>query len=138
MSGEGSSRRPRRRPRDDSPPSVHCVCNSRYRNHIGTHHTGDMFNPRRNKPRDEIHVHTWMDATLREITREVKDMVHRTASRKNAKFSFAIVSRNRNSNYEVRKVGEVLCYESSETETETEVLQDNLTLRDLGFCKVKS
>jgi hypothetical protein len=38
---------------------------------IGTHHTGDMFNPRRNKPRDEIHVHTWMDATLREITREV-------------------------------------------------------------------
>ncbi|XP_045792464.1 uncharacterized protein LOC123887229 [Trifolium pratense] len=61
-----------------------------------------MFHVIGNEPRDEVEVYTWMDATLKEIN-HVKLKVHHIATRRNAKFSLATVSRNKKFNYEVRK-----------------------------------
>ncbi|KAK2407231.1 Histone deacetylase complex subunit SAP18 [Trifolium repens] len=98
---------------------------------IGKHHPKEMFDER-TKPSDEIIVRTWMDSTLKDITRLVKDEVHHTATRKHAKFSFAIVSRNEDSKkYEVRKVGQEFCFE--EDSKKDQVLDNGQTLQELGF-----
>ncbi len=57
-----------------------------------------------NVPKDEIQIYTWPDATLREITDLLKDVIMQSVKQKHVSFSYGLVYPDRNGVYTMRMV----------------------------------
>ncbi|KAL4427142.1 hypothetical protein ABPG77_001146 [Micractinium sp. CCAP 211/92] len=73
---------------------------------LGAHHQLEDFARRRDEPKDEVQIYTWMDATLRELSDLVKE-VQPAARRPMARLSFAFVYPDRRGRNVMRQVGQV-------------------------------
>lgn len=91
----------------------------------GRHHNIMQYS-RGNVPANELHIYTWMDATLREITSLVKE-VNPDARRKGTSFEFSFVFPDpRSPIYRMRDIG-VTCAGQKGSD-------DNKTLAQARFC----
>nr|XP_025657880.1 histone deacetylase complex subunit SAP18 isoform X1 [Arachis hypogaea] len=68
----------------------------------GSHHTMEDFAVRGKEPSEEVQIYTWKDATLRELTELVKEVV-KPARRRHAKLSFAFVFPDKNGRFKVQE-----------------------------------
>lgn len=71
---------------------------------IGGHHNEEDFAVRGKEPKDEVQIYTWKDATLRELTDLVKEVVP-AARRRNAKLSFAFVYPDKRGRFVLKQAG---------------------------------
>ena len=55
-------------------------------------------------PNNEIQIYTWPDATLREITDILKDVILQSIKQKHATFAFSLVYPDRNGVHTMRSV----------------------------------
>ncbi|RAL46247.1 hypothetical protein DM860_016680 [Cuscuta australis] len=72
---------------------------------VGGHHTESDFAVRGKVPKDEVQIYTWMDASLRELTDLVKEVVPE-ARKRDAVLSFSFVYPAKTGRYIVKHVGE--------------------------------
>jgi len=91
---------------------------------FGGHHVLRDFEPRGREPKNELQIHTWKDATLRELAELIKD-VDRNARESNARLSFSFVYPDRRGKNVMRQVGLVHSTRIGE--------DDHKTLEDLSF-----
>lgn len=84
------------------------VCPSLLRTFVrnGGHHSPPQFEPGKEPVDDEVLLHTWPDATLREITTLLKQ-VNDEARRKEARLQFAFVYPDKRGVMVLRPVGKV-------------------------------
>eukprot|EP00300_Choanocystis_sp_HF-7_P030753 c39682_g1_i1.p1 GENE.c39682_g1_i1~~c39682_g1_i1.p1 ORF type:complete len:170 (+),score=30.02 c39682_g1_i1:36-545(+) len=98
---------------------------------VGKHHRPEEFENLEEKLKkkllDEICIHTWKDATLREITDLIKE-VNFDAKNPRARLSFALVYPNTRGILKMRPIGEC---SSSPTRQPTQT--ENKTLEELKF-----
>lgn len=90
----------------------------------GSQHRLEVFSNRDRLPEQEIQVHTWQDASLREIADLIQD-VNPDAKKPNARISFSFVYPDRTGRNTMRNVGVV---HSTRTSND-----DHATLRELKF-----
>ncbi|GJZ13112.1 histone deacetylase complex subunit SAP18-like protein [Tanacetum coccineum] len=72
---------------------------------VGGHHNQAEFAVRGKEPKGEVQIHTWMDATLRELTDLVKEVAPE-ARRRDASLSFAFVYPTKTDHFIVREASE--------------------------------
>ena len=70
----------------------------------GAHHKAEDYATRGSEPSTEIHLHTWMDATLRELSDMIKQSVPEARMR-GSRISFAIVYPDKRGVLVVKEVG---------------------------------
>jgi histone deacetylase complex subunit SAP18 len=90
----------------------------------GTHHSLRAFDRRDKLPSEEVQIHTWKDASLRELCDLLQD-VRPDAKNSNARISFSFVYPDRTGKNTMRNVGVLHATRPSN--------DDNATLRDLKF-----
>ncbi|XP_010934405.1 histone deacetylase complex subunit SAP18 [Elaeis guineensis] len=93
---------------------------------IGGHHPNEDFAVRGKEPKDEVQIYTWKDATLRELTDLVKEVVP-AARKRDSKLSFAFVYPDKNGRFVVRPVGMTYSYGNGRR------MDDVKTLAELSF-----
>lgn len=78
---------------------------------VNGYHRTEEYNPRERVPSaDETQIHTWKDATLREITTLIKE-VHPEARGRAAVLKYSLVYPNRHGENVIKKIGTVKsCY----------------------------
>eukprot|EP00658_Telonema_sp_P-2_P047088 TRINITY_DN355_c0_g1_i3.p1 TRINITY_DN355_c0_g1~~TRINITY_DN355_c0_g1_i3.p1 ORF type:complete len:171 (+),score=17.36 TRINITY_DN355_c0_g1_i3:179-691(+) len=93
------------------PPSISRseVCPSLVKTYVrlGGHHNPELFAPGKEPSEDLVQIHTWPDATFRELTsllKETSDLVRR----RDAKLSFAFVYPNKRGVMVMKQVASVL------------------------------
>jgi histone deacetylase complex subunit SAP18 len=89
-----------------------------------SHHRLEAFERSDRLPEQEVQVHTWQDASLRELCDLLQD-VNPDAKRPNARISFSLVYPDRTGRNTMRNVGVVHATRPSN--------DDDATLRDLKF-----
>ncbi|CAI5470012.1 unnamed protein product [Closterium sp. Yama58-4] len=92
----------------------------------GGHHDLDAFATRGQEPKEEVQMYTWKDATLRELTDLLKEVVPE-ARRRDARLSFAFVYPNRQGRNVMKQAG------ITNSMTRRPTPDDNRTLHELGF-----
>ncbi|GJP39644.1 hypothetical protein CLOM_g23992 [Closterium sp. NIES-68] len=92
----------------------------------GGHHDLDVFAVRGQEPKEEVQMYTWKDATLRELTDLLKEVVPE-ARRRDARLSFAFVYPNRQGRNVMKQAG------ITNSMTRRPTPDDNRTLQELGF-----
>jgi histone deacetylase complex subunit SAP18 len=90
----------------------------------GSHYRLDAFERRDRLPEQEVQVHTWPDASLRELCDLLQD-VNPDAKKPNARISFSLVYPDRTGRNTMRNVGVVHSTRPSN--------DDDATLRELKF-----
>ncbi|XP_050229605.1 histone deacetylase complex subunit SAP18-like [Mercurialis annua] len=70
----------------------------------GGHHKMEEFSVRGKEPKEEVQIYTWRDATLRELTDLVKEVVPE-ARRRDARLSFAFVYPDKHGRHVLRVAG---------------------------------
>ncbi|CAI5505712.1 unnamed protein product [Closterium sp. Naga37s-1] len=92
----------------------------------GGHHDLEAFATRGQEPKEEVQMYTWKDATLRELTDLLKEVVPE-ARRREARLSFAFVYPNRQGRNVMKQAG------ITNSITRRPTPDDNRTLHELGF-----
>ncbi|CAI5941515.1 unnamed protein product [Closterium sp. NIES-64] len=92
----------------------------------GGHHDLEAFATRGQEPKEEVQMYTWKDATLRELTDLLKEVVPE-ARRREARLSFAFVYPNRQGRNVMKQAG------ITNSMTRRPTPDDNRTLHELGF-----
>ncbi|CAI5520300.1 unnamed protein product [Closterium sp. Naga37s-1] len=92
----------------------------------GGHHDLEAFATRGQEPKEEVQMYTWKDATLRELTDLLKEVVPE-ARRREARLSFAFVYPNRQGRNVMKQAG------ITNSMTRRPTPDDNRTLQELGF-----
>lgn len=92
---------------------------------VNGYHKTEEFNPRERVPTsDETQIHTWKDATLREITTLIKE-VHPEARNKSAVLKYNLVYPNHHGENVIKRIGVVKSFYTGE--------DDDSTLDSLGL-----
>eukprot|EP01114_Cavostelium_apophysatum_P018000 TRINITY_DN5472_c0_g1_i1.p1 TRINITY_DN5472_c0_g1~~TRINITY_DN5472_c0_g1_i1.p1 ORF type:complete len:148 (+),score=14.89 TRINITY_DN5472_c0_g1_i1:291-734(+) len=104
---------------------------------MSAHNRAELFDRRGDEPSDEIQIYTWKDATLREITTLLQQVVS-AANSKNARLSFAVVYPDKIGRMVLKEIG--TCWSapsvaaSRTRRTTAEITKDdNKTLDELRF-----
>lgn len=92
----------------------------------GGHHGLDEFATRGDEPKEEVQMYTWKDATLRELTDLLKEVVPE-ARRRDARLSFSFVYPNRQGRNVMKQAG------ITNSNARRQTVDDNKTLQELGF-----
>ncbi|KAG9453585.1 hypothetical protein H6P81_006489 [Aristolochia fimbriata] len=90
---------------------------------IDGHHNKEDFQVRGKEPKDEVQIYTWKDATLRELTDQVKEVAPATR-RRDAKLSFAFVYPDKNGHFVVHQVGMTHSYGNGRRSDEGKALAE--------------
>jgi len=72
----------------------------------GGHHRDEDFSVRERVPKDELHIYTWRDANLRELTNLVKE-VNPAAKKRDVRLSFAFVYPDKRGRMVLKEVGKI-------------------------------
>lgn len=91
---------------------------------MGAHHRAEEFEVGKEPVDDELHIHTWMNASLREISDLLKE-THPAARERGGRLSFAIVYPD--------KRGVLVLKEVGSTHALRRGSDDDKTLADLKF-----
>ena len=85
---------------------------------IGGHHRAEEFDRRGREPQEEVQIYTWRNATFREITDLLKQVMPETRNQ-NTKLSFALVYPEKFGTMKMRGVGLVISGTKGEDDFKT-------------------